>query len=299
VARPGQAILVGFGAPVTLGAGDTVLCSGTLRTGITFRERLVAAQDGGFSGLSLWGRDYQVARDEGLIDRDIRLLLADHGLSVAELDPAWWWLPGAADIHIPPGHDGERIFSFGERELFAVADAVGARSLNAVDVFGGAWSLDEAAGAFAGLCDRAAEHGLQVHLEFLPWSRIPDLATAWQVVREADRPNGGLMLDAWHYFRSASDGALLRSIPGPSILGVQLCDAPAAAEANPLHATLHERLLPGEGELALPALLADLRATGTTAPLGVEVFSDALHALPPEEAGRLAGQSLRAVLGDG
>ena len=225
-----------------------------------------------------------MARDEGLSDRDIRLLLADHGLSVAELDPAWWWLPGASEIHIPPEHDGERIFGFGERELFAVADAVGARSLNAVDVFGGTWSLDEAAAAFAGLCDRAAEHGLLVHLEFLPWSRIPDLATAWQVVRAADRPNGGLMLDAWHYFRSDPDGALLRSIPGASILGVQLCDAPAVAEAEPLHATLHERLLPGDGELALPTLLADLRATGTTAPLGVEVFSDVLST-PPRGGG--------------
>jgi sugar phosphate isomerase/epimerase len=162
-------------------------------------------------------------------------------------------------------------------------------------VFGGPWSLDEAAAAFARLCDRAAEHGLLVHLEFLPWSRIPDLATAWQVVHAADRPNGGIMLDAWHYFRSAPDGALLRSIPGSSILGVQLCDAPAVPETNPLHATLHERLLPGDGELALPTLLADLEATGTDAPLGVEVFSDALHALPPEDAGRLAGVAVRRV----
>ena len=217
---------------MTLGAGDTVLCSGTIRAGVSFRERLAAAQAGGFSGLSLWGRDYQAARDEGLSDQDIRLLLADHGVSVAELDPAWWWPPGASDIRIPPELDEERIFGFGERELFAVADAVGARSLNAVDVFGGTWSLDEAAAAFAGLCDRAAEHGLLVHLEFLPWSRIPDLATAWQVVRGADRPNGGLMLDAWHYFRSGPDSTLLRSIPGASILGVQLCDAPAAPEAE-------------------------------------------------------------------
>jgi sugar phosphate isomerase/epimerase len=299
VAGSGQALLLGFDEQVTLGVGDTVLCSGTLRAGTSFRERIAAAQAGDFTGLSLWGRDYQVARDEGLSDSDIRLLLADHGLAVAELDPAWWWLPGAAEIRIPPEHDGERIFAFGERELFAVAEAVGARSLNAVDVFGGPWSLEEAAEAFAGLCDRAAGHGLLVHLEFLPWSRIPDLATAWRVVREADRPNGGLMLDAWHYFRSTPDGALLRSIPGASVLGVQLCDAPAVAEANPLHATLHERLLPGDGELALPTLLADLRATGTSAPLGVEVFSDALHTLPPEEAGRLAGLALRTLLGPG
>ena len=114
-------------------------------------------------------------------------------------------------------------------------------------MFGGTWSLDEAAAAFAGLCDRAAEHGLLVHLEFLPWSKIPDLATAWQIIRGADRPNGGLMLDAWHYFRSGPDSTLLRSIPGASILGVQLSDAPAAPEPEPLQATLHARLLPGQG----------------------------------------------------
>ena len=281
---------------MTLGAGETVLCSGTLRAGVPFRERVAAAAAGGFSAISLWGRDYQVARDEGLRDRDIALLLDDHGLSVGELDPAWWWLPGASAIRIPPEHDPEQIFRYTERELFAVADAVGARSLNAVDVFGGSWSTDEAAVAFAGLCDRAAEHGLLVHLEFLPWSRVPDLATAWQIVAAADRPNGGLMVDAWHYFRSDSDGDLLRSIPGPSILGLQLCDAPATPEADPLHATLHERLLPGDGALPLRALLADVRATGAQAPLGVEVFSDVLHAQDPQEVGRLAGASLQRLL---
>jgi sugar phosphate isomerase/epimerase len=280
---------------MTLGAGDAVLCSGTLPTAISFRQRVAAAVAGGFTGISLWGRDYQVARDEGLGDRDIRLLLADHGLAVGELDPAWWWLPGASDIRIPPEHDQERIFHYTEQELFAVAVAVGARSINAVDVFGGAWSLDDAAAAYARLCERAGEHGLLVHLEFLPWSRIPDLDTAWQVVAAADRPNGGLMLDAWHYFRGRPDGALLRSIPGASILGVQLCDAPATPEPDPLHATLHERLLPGEGELPLHTLLADLRATATEAPLGVEVFSDVLDVLDPVEVGRRAGASLRAL----
>jgi sugar phosphate isomerase/epimerase len=296
VARPSGSPIDLLGRPVTLGARDTVLCSGTLRAGLSFRERVAAAGAGGFTGISLWGRDYQVARDEGLGDGDIRLLLDDHGLSVGELDPAWWWLPGASEIHIPPEHDHEQIFRYTEPELFAVADAVGARSLNAVDVFGGTWNLDEASAAFAGLCDRAADHGLLVHLEFLPWSRIPDLATAWQVVDAADRPNGGLMLDAWHYFRSAPDGELLRSIPGTSILWVQLSDAPATPEADPLHATLHERLLPGDGEFPLQTLLADLQATGCAAPLGIEVFSDVLHAQHPKEVGRRAGEALRRLL---
>ena len=59
-------------------------------------------------------------------------------------------------------------------------------------------TLDAAVEAFALVCDRAAEHGLLVHLEFLPWSAFPNVNAAWDVVRTADRPNGGLIIDSWH-----------------------------------------------------------------------------------------------------
>ncbi len=280
---------------MTLGPADTVLCSGTLRRGITFRERLDAARAGGFSAISMWGRDYRDARDEGWSDADVVAMLGDHGLAVAEVDPAWWWTPGAGDVRIPPELDTERIFAFGEDELFAVAEAIGAHSVNAVDVFGGTWSLDDAAAAFAALCDRAAERGLLVQLEFLPWSKIPDLETAWSIVEAAGRSNGGLALDAWHYFRSGSASRSLCAIPGARVTGLQLCDAPSAPEADPMHATLHQRLLPGDGELALGTLMADLRSIAAVAPVGVEVFSDDLDALDPVDVGRRAGAAVRSV----
>jgi sugar phosphate isomerase/epimerase len=55
-------------------------------------------------------------------------------------------------------------------------------------------------------------------------------------------------------------------------------------------------LLPGEGEFDLAGLLRTLAATGTTAPLGVEVFNEDLQAHPAVEAALLAGQSTRRVL---
>ena len=191
------------------------------------------------------------------------------------------------------------VFRYGEQELFAIADALGARSINAVDVLGGSWGIEDAAATFAGLCDRAAEHGLLVHLEFLPWSRVADLATAWDVVRLADRANGGVAVDAWHWFRSPtpSDIATLRTIPGEKVLGIQLDDAPAEPEANLMSATLHERLLPGEGAIDLVELVGALRAIGAVAPIGVEVFSDALQALGPIEAAQRAVDATRSVLG--
>jgi sugar phosphate isomerase/epimerase len=283
---------------MALGPGDLVLCSGTLAREASFRERVDAAVAGGFSALSLWGRDYSRARREGLDDADIRALLADHGLAVAELDLAWWWLPGASDVHIPAAFDSEELFAFDEAQLFAVAEAVGARSLNAIDVFGGDWTVDDAAACFARLCDRAAEYGLLVHIEFLPWSRIPNVAAAWEIVGLADRPNGGLLVDAWHFFRSGAEPASLGAVPGDRVLGVQLDDAPIAPEPDLVAASLHDRLLPGAGGLDLSGLLRTLREIGAVAPIGVEVFSDELHALEPTEAGRQAGTALRSVLAD-
>jgi sugar phosphate isomerase/epimerase len=280
---------------MTLGAGDLVLCSGSLAPAVPFRERVAAAMAGGFAGLSLWARDYWQTRDAGLSDADMRAILADHGLGVGELDGAWAWLPGA-DVSVPPEEDPVGFFRYREDDLYRIADGLGARSLNAVDVFGGDWGVDDAAEAFAALCDRAADHGLVVHLEFLPWTRIPDVATAWQIAGRADRPNGGIAVDSWHFFRGTPDWEALRAVPGDRILGVQLSDAPAEAEPDLVAATLTRRRLPGQGELDLARLVRALRAGSANAPLGVEVFSEELHALPPVEAGRRAGAATRRLL---
>jgi sugar phosphate isomerase/epimerase len=280
---------------MALAAGDLVLCSGTLPRGVPFLERLRAASAAGFAGISLWGRDYRAARDEGLTDADIVAMLADHGLSVGELDPAWWWLPGALETgrSIPAAFDEQEVFAYGADDLFRLADLVGARSMNAVDVFGGGWSFEEAVASFAALCDQAAAHGLLVHIEFLPWSRFPDVASAWDVVRAADRANGGIAVDAWHYVFGGSTRESLRSVPGDRVLGVQLDDGPAVVEGDPVHATLHDRRLPGEGVFDLGTLMADLASMGVASPVGVEVFSDALHALEPAQAARRAAEASR------
>jgi sugar phosphate isomerase/epimerase len=279
-----------------LRAGDLVLCSGTLPREATFSQRLDAATSAGFAGISMWGRDYASARSEGCTDDGIRSMLDDRGLAVAELDPAWWWLPGARETgaSLSAKYDEQQVFGYDEQEMFRIAEVVGARSLNAVDVFGGGWGLDDAAEAFAVLCDRAAEHGLLVHLEFLPWSRVPNVATAWEIARRAGRPNAGIAVDAWHFVRSASSLDELAAVPPERVLGIQLDDGPAEPEPDLLTATLHDRRLPGEGVFDLVALCEAL--ADSPAPIGVEVFSDALHALGPREAAQRAADATRAVL---
>jgi sugar phosphate isomerase/epimerase len=272
-----------------LGPDDLVLCSGTLLQA-SFREKLEAARAGGFAAVTLWPHDYSRAR-AGASDAELRRMLADHGLQVADLDPLLTWLPGEAELaaRSPAG-------AASEEDFYRIADALGGTSLNLAQAFGRSVDRARAAEALAGVAERAARHGLQVTLEFLPWSGIPDAAAAWEIVRRADHPGATLMVDTWHHFRGGCDTAQIRAIPGAKLGGIQLNDAPALPDEDLVAESMRGRLLPGEGDIPLVEILRAIRSTGTRAPLGVEVFSEKLDALPPAEVGQRAGNAARRVL---
>ena len=275
-----------------LGPDDTVLCTATMGFG-ALRDFAEAAGGAGFSAISLSGGDYKSARAQGLSDGDIRSLLADNNLRVAELDGVVDWLfplpdrQGAGyDLDIP-------FFGHSQDAFFAMAEVLDARSISVVDPFLRTAPLDRMAEAFARLCDRAADHGLLVHLEFLSWGPVPDLGTAWEIVRLAGRDNGGIMLDVLHLMRSGGR-EVLSGIPGERILATQFCDGRLARQGD-CFADAANREWPGQGEFVLPALLRELRAAECMAPLGVEVMGEATAGLSPREIARRAHEGLEHV----
>ncbi len=275
-----------------LGPDDTVLCTATMGFG-ALRDFAEAAGGAGFSAISLSGGDYKSARAQGLSDGDIRSLLADNNLRVAELDGVVDWLfplpdrQGAGyDLDIP-------FFGHSQDAFFAMAEVLDARSISVVDPFLRTAPLDRMAEAFARLCDRAADHGLLVHLEFLSWGPVPDLRTAWEIVRLAGRDNGGIMLDVLHLMRSGGR-EVLSGIPGERILATQFCDGRLARQGD-CFADAANREWPGQGEFVLPALLRELRAAECMAPLGVEVMGEATAGLSPREIARRAHEGLEHV----
>ncbi len=264
-----------------------MLSAGTIPNA-SFRERVAAARAGGFAAISLRVRDYVRARDEeGLTDGGMRALLDEHGVRVAEVEALAAWRPGARAGRRAPSAD----------EVFAVAEAVRARSVSVVEGAGPPPPIDEAARAFAALCDRAAALGLLLHFEFWPGS-VLDLESAARIAAAAARPNGGLLVDTWHLARTPNGDALLAQVPGSSIFALQVSDSPAvtAPEEAYMHATLTRRLIPGEGALDLAGLLVRLRRAGCTAPVSAEIWSEKLAAEPPLEVARRVGDAMRALL---
>ncbi|GAB4051246.1 TIM barrel protein [Catellatospora paridis] len=116
---------------------------------------------------------------------------------------------------------------------------------------------------FAQLCEMARPLGLTVDLEFPSWTETPDLAEAARVLRAADQPNAGLLVDLLHFARSGSSVAHLRELPAEWFHFAHVCDAPAAVPATNeglIHTARFERLFPGEGGIDVHGILAALPA---------------------------------------
>jgi len=267
-----------------LGADDLVLCSGTVRRA-ALPDTLRAAATAGFDGVSLYYDEYRSARADGWSDASIRTLLEDCGLLVAELDGVMRWLP---DDDTGPA----------AAEYVDVAAALGARSVTVLESrgrrIGEGLSIDAAGEAFASVCDLAATAGMLAHLEYFRSSGIDRSATAAAIARRAGRPNGGVLCDLWHHVRGPDAGRpRFDDVP---VLAVQVSDVAAVRAPDVRREMIHGRLLPGEGSADLVGLLRALRASGCDAPIEVEVYSEALAALEPDDAAARARAAAVTVL---
>jgi sugar phosphate isomerase/epimerase len=180
------------------------------------------------------------------------------------------------------------------RAFASFAAAVGARVLQVVG-----WDdvVDRAVENLAFVADLAAEVGVGVVVEFMPYSQTKTLGDALSLVTETGRANVKLILDSLHLFRSGGTVAEVAAVD-PRYFGViQLSDAPALAPAfeNLRPESIGNRLVPGTGELPLHQLLAVLP---NDLPVSLEVPCAAVADLSHVEQARFVLDGFRRFLAD-
>ena len=255
-----------------------------------FDERVAAAAAAGYAGIGLYVDEYARLRDqEGRSAADIRGVLEHHGIVLADAEVAsgWWATDG-------PAHDnGRRI----EALAYEMADEMGVRYLQAIGSYH--CSFDQAVEQFAALCDRAAEHGLLVGIEWLPFTNITTAADAQRIVEAADRPNAGYCADIWHHARGANDLSLITALEPDKVFAIQMNDGPTLPQlADYKDDCLANRVPPGEGEFDCVGFLRTLLDMGVDAPISVEVCSTSLWAGPIDVAAERSAVGMRRVLAE-
>jgi sugar phosphate isomerase/epimerase len=232
-------------------------------------ERIVKATSAaGFRSVTMWSWR---ALDMGVTTT--RKILDDAGVNVrlTEVRTRWAEGPGPAIDGIDPHLD--------------LVAALGAETVLAISQY---TAMDVGLGTegFAALCERAAQRGLRVTIEFMPCRALCDLATAWQVVGGSGASNGGIDIDLmhWQHQPGGPDIDLLRSLPPQHVHYVQVCDAERSAPVHDeyIASALRARPLPGDGVVDIGAVLSALDSIGADPFFAMEVFNARLAAQGPE-----------------
>lgn len=222
-----------------------VLCAATTSQA-DFQGQVKAAKSAGFDAISLLPEQYLNARyRQNLGISDMQHILQDHGISVATIDPLLDWFG--------------RSESKAELLIYEAAEALGAPAISIASALGPNVSREEITEALVRICERAAKRGLNVDMEFLPWSVIPDLPSSLEIIEASGCDNAFATLDCLHFYRSGSVPDDLESMSAQDlrrISNIQICDI----AANP--ATLNWQQRFTANKIMLASGLNGMRSMG-------------------------------------
>jgi|TARA_B110000503_G_scaffold85695_1_gene130413 4-hydroxyphenylpyruvate dioxygenase len=127
----------------------------------------------------------------------------------------------------------------------------------------------------------AKERDLKIAYEALAWGvHVNDYRHATRLVKDADHPSVGLVLDTFHILSRKTDVLNIRDIPCKDIFLVQISDAPIL-NLDYLNWSRFHRILPGEGEFALNDFVKEVKLTGYDGIVSLECFNEKLKADDP------------------
>jgi 4-hydroxyphenylpyruvate dioxygenase len=261
----------------------TVSVSGDLR------EKLEAIAAAGFDGIEIFEQDF-IAYDGR--PRDVGRMVHDYGLEISLFQPF-------RDFEGLPEPLRAKAFDRAERKFDLMqelgTDLVLFCSSCHPQALGG---IDRAAADFHELGERAAQRGLRVGYEALCWGKhVNDHRDAWEIVRRADHPNIGLILDSFHTLGHKLSPDSICSIPGDKIFFVQMADAPLI-EMDLLYWSRHFRNMPGEGDLDVVGFMRAVMAAGYTGPVSLEIFNDHFRGSNSRQVAQDGYRSLITLMDD-
>ena len=243
--------------------------SWTLGDQCSFEERVSAAKAAGFEGIGLRAETYVDALNEGLFDSDILAILDKYSMRVTEVEYIVQWA------------EAKRSYEekYKEQMCFHMCELFGVNHINCGLMEN--YSVEWTAQKLKELCRRAGKYTIGV--EPMPYSGLPGIRKAWEVVKGSGCDNAKLILDSWHWIRAGQsyDPALMADIPAEKIVAIQLNDVQARAYAAAIlrDESMHDRALPGKGYGDTAGFVEMIKAKGVSpAVVGVEVINDAILA---------------------
>lgn len=255
--------------------------------GTSLHLQIQLAREAGFRQIGLWLKDVDAAVAGGQSLGEIKRELDAGGLRVAE----FCFLGGWQDA------EGARVQEVIRQahHLCQVARELGCDVVVAVPAAGAGW-LKGAPERFGRICHVAAEYGVRIALEFPGTAaEVKDLRQARELIAAAACPNGGLVIDTFHFFLGGSRIADFECVLPGEIFLVHVSDAPNLP-LEALRIPHDNRTFPGEGIIDFTPIFHHLERLQYAGAISLEIWNRKLHAANPTEVVKKGFESLQRMV---
>jgi sugar phosphate isomerase/epimerase len=250
---------------------------------------LPAYARGGWTAVELWLTKLETFLEAHSI-QEVRGLFQAQGLEAAAA-------AGQGGLLLSRGDERETHWQHFRRRL-ALLQELGVTVLIVSADFTREFSADDygrAAAALGEAAKLAGGCGIRVALEFQKQgSFCASLDTALALVDRSGSPNAGVCLDLFHYYTGPSKFEDLGYLSRDNLAWVQVCDLSGTPREL---ARDSDRILPGEGDFEVGAVLDHLGRIGYDGYVSLEVLNPQLWQVPADRVADLGHQALRRVLG--
>ena len=237
-----------------------------------FRDRVESAAKVGFRGIGIWDQDLAHIRATRSLG-EMKQILDDNGMKYVELE-FLRFLEG----------ERKKKSDLERAKFFEAADVLKPHHLKVGDFYRESYEMPRVIESFAALCKDAAEHGVTIGFELMPFGMIDNLKDALTMVEGAGAKNGGVIFDLWHLSKMGVPNEEISRVPPKHIVSVEINDGTFTAPWSLHEDTINHRRFCGEGEFDVKGFLAALEKAGYSGPIGIEVLSKELRALSLNEA---------------
>lgn len=228
-----------------------------------FKDRVEAAARAGFKGFGIWHADLAHTLKKRSL-KEMKKILDDNGIKHIELEFLMdWWTDGE-----------KKKASDAQRKLFfEAADVLRARHLKVGEFERSNCPMPRMIEGFANLCKDAANHGLLICYEMMPFSTIDSVEKAVELVSGAGAKNGGICFDLWHLSKLRISPEKAASVPLKYIVSIELNDGTYECSWALHEDTINHRRFCGDGEFPVKEFVSAMLKAGYEGPWGIEVLN--------------------------
>jgi 2-keto-myo-inositol isomerase len=251
----------------------------------TVEEKIRVTAEAGYDAIELWMNDLENYEKEGKSVKDLGKMAKDKGLFVIDVIGLWDGIP-----ETQAEYDKALVIS---RNRMRLASEVGSRHVAVLplpnrDNFDLKWATEKYREM---LHIGREEYGILPAFEYVSlFKTVPRFGLAAAVAIDANDADAKLVMDLFHMYKSGSGFNGVNHITGEFIATFHWNDAPG--EPAPEEMRDKHRVMPGEGIFPLVDVLKQLKKIDYTGPLSLELFNEALWAMPAIDVAKMGVEKM-------